>query len=107
MMLTIKRLETNPKYSVDDTEIVFDGVTLRIGRQTGNWHPDSKSWHASIHADVTCYDDPMGWAAGLAGWGSTRDEAILAAHRFASSRTLRFPSGWLNVVLAAVELPLK
>ena len=102
-MATMKRLETDPQFSIDSIEISHADITVQVERDTGNWHPEGRAWHASIRADVTHFVEPAGWAAGVAAHGSSSADAIQRAYNFAASRTLRFPAGWLDTVLAALE----
>lgn len=99
----LKHITTNPMYCTDEIEVAYHGVRVRVGRQTGNWHPDAKVWLASIHADIYHYADEEQYAFGLAGWGALRDEAIVNAFEFAKNNTLQFPPGWLTEVMIAIE----
>lgn len=94
---------TNPDYCTDEVHVKYFGVWLRVGRQTGNWHPDGKVWLASIGTDIHNYIDPGQYAHGQRDWGATRTESIINAYRYAKSKTMLFPQGWLQEVMLAIE----
>jgi hypothetical protein len=102
-MAILKHIKTNPDYCADEVQIGFEGVRVRVGRQTGNWYPDGKPWLASIHADIYMFGDQEKWATGLAAWGSSRREAILNARDYAKANTLRFPAGWLQEIMIVLD----
>lgn len=99
----LQHIKTNPDFCIDEIRVSYKGVRVRVGRQTGNWHPDGKPWLASIGADIHNYGNPDKWAMGLGGWGATRDEAVANAMEYAKSQTLRFPPAWLGEVMKAID----
>lgn len=96
-------ITTNPAYCTDEVKVYYYGVAVRVGMNTGNWHPPGKPWLASIRGDRSNFTNPENWAMGLGAWGATRDEAISNEVLYAQEQTLHFPPDWINKVKHALE----
>jgi len=102
-IVILKHIHTNPDYCTDEIRVSYQGIAIRVGIQTGNWHPAGKSWLASIRTDIHNYDNPANWAMGLGAFGSTYYEAITKAMDYAKNQTLRFPINWLEEIMRVID----
>lgn len=99
----LTHIKTNPAHVVDEVQIKYEFVRLRVGMMTGNWHPEGNAWAASVHADKFHYSDSSNWSFGLGDWGASRDEAIRNVYEFAKRQTLNFPDDWLEAIINTLD----
>lgn len=102
----VKIIPTNGKYSLDVVEVCYQGVTLQVSFQTGNWHPEGRAWSAVVRAPRHLFTNPGCWSYGLSDWGASADEAIINAWAFAKRESLVYPQGWLQEVMIGYQSTL-
>ena len=102
-MAILDHIKTSGTYVTSEVRVRERGISMLVGKHTGNWYPEGKPWSASIYASVTDYANADNWSFGLSAFGATRIDAVIAAYEFAQSKSVKFPVTWLMAVIQVIE----